>query len=146
MASRKKNNSSSKLTVVFSLIIIGFLLFTINKQKETINKANMQNEASAAKIKELNEKIETIQQGKTLRLLEVEKKYETDLENVKAEVETLKNNIKELKEQNSAFDEDNAKLREDKQNLEKQLAEEKQKTLSAIEALNAQPKNTTLAN
>lgn len=140
MISRKKSSASNKFTVVFALIIIGFLLFTINKQKEIINKATIQESASVAKIAELTEKIDALKQTKTLKLLEIEKKYEADMENIKNEMDQLNNDIKELKEQNITFDKDNAKLKEEKQILEQQLTEEKQKTLSAIEALNAQPK------
>lgn len=142
MAAKRKNNTSSKLTVIISLIIISFLLFTINKQKEQIKQSNLKSNAADKKIAELKEVIENINQGKTLKLLEVEKKYIADIEKIKAEVDKQKITIKELKEQTAAFDQANSELKEQKQTLEIQLEEEKQKTKAAIAALNGPTKDT----
>lgn len=140
MASKRKNNTSNKLAIFIAIIIIVFLLFTINKQKETINKTNLQLDAANAKVTELQETLENNKQEKTLKILEIEKKYEADIKSLQEDAEKQENAIKELKEQNASFDKDNAKLKEEKQGLEVKLEEEKQKTEAAIAALHGNMK------
>jgi hypothetical protein len=123
---REKNNRVIKIILFISVILSMFLLLITYNNYTTIRKLKAQKLEHREKVKALKEEIEEIKHASTLKILDVGKKHEDEIKQLKDEIKAKEKDLEILKEKNDNFDKANASLRKDIEQLkaEKKKIEE----------------------